>query len=218
MPKDPEELGDSPCGQGHAVRSSDAPALVMAPLRQAVLEKHSSRDMVKPGFSGPGSALLPRQEEGSRAPWESRARPAAHSCGDPMGQQHWRGSVCTQRGTGDPPGLWAHLGTRIGDLLLLLHSAKCCGVPSAARPCCPESHFLCFPWEPGWWVPGLPSLPGAQRPWEWQWCFTTSGVMPLGEAFARPQASLLVPAPGQHCWSQVTSGHRGGWSRGQAQS
>lgn len=40
------------------------PALVMAPLGQAVLGKHNSRDMVKPGFPGPAQPCCPGRKRG----------------------------------------------------------------------------------------------------------------------------------------------------------
>lgn len=104
--------------------------------------------------------------------------------------------MCSQRETGERPGLCAPLRTGNGDLQLLLHlcklllSPKCSqGSAAALNPFLVGSGCVlgtpCLPWALG-------SGTGVLKP---------VGLMPLGEAFAR---ALLVLWLEQHCWSQLS--------------
>lgn len=185
--------------------------------------------MVKPVFPGPSSALLlPRQEEGSRgsvgkAGSAARRIPAVIPPA-PLGRRCCRGWSAPREGLGSIPGSVLTSGPGMGTFCCSSSSANCCCLPSAAEAVLLESHFSWLPSGAGVVVcAGHTVFAQCSGPWQWPWCFKTSGADALGRNLCQGPAcpvagvALLVPAPDQHCWFQVTSGHRGGWRRDQAQ-
>lgn len=171
--------------------------------------------MVKPVFPGSSSALLPRQEEGSRGSvgksGSAAQRIPAVILPAPLGQQCWRGSSAPTGGLRSILGSVLTSGLGMGTFCCSSTSADCCRLPSVIEACAAEnpiSHG--FPWELGWWAqyvcPVLRALGSGNV------VLKPVGLMPLGEAFAR---ALLVLWLEQYCWSQLwisTAGHL--WAEG----